>query len=163
MVGPKAILHRRSRKIYGPLAASILLMVIGSVKGRDVRADSQTQVSRQPVSSDPLVIQGRITAIQGALVTVKVPDGYPGGPGIHAQVVIAGPTFKVDVSRARVLLPDGKQADTQPLAVGDRVLMVLTGPDSESPAPSSRPGNVDRTYSASTIERIVYSDKITTH
>jgi hypothetical protein len=140
----------------------MLLMVLGSVKGREVRADSQTQVYRQPVSSEPLVIQGRITTMQGALVTVKTPDGYPGGPGIHAQVVIAGPTFKVDVSRARVLLPDGKQADTLPLTAGDRVLMVLSRPDSGSPAPGS-PGNVNQTYFASTIERIVYSDKITTH
>jgi len=163
MVGLNAIPRKRNRKIYAPLAASMLLMVIGGVKGREVRADSQTQVSRQPASSDPFVIQGRITAIQGALVTVKVPDGYPGGPGIHAQVVIAGPTLKVDVSHARVLLPDGKQADTQPLAVGDRVLMVLRGPDSEGPAPLGKPANVDRTYFASTIERIVYSDKITTH
>jgi hypothetical protein len=148
-------------------------MVIGGVNGREVRADSQTQVSRQPVSrqpvsrqpvsSDPLVIQGRITAIQGALVTVKVPDGYPGGPGIHAQVVTAGPTFKVDVSHARVLLPNGKEADTQPLAVGDRVLMVLRGPDSEGPAPLGKLANLDRTYFASAIERIVYNDKIVTH
>jgi hypothetical protein len=140
-------------------------MVIGGVKGREVRADSQTQVSRQPVSSDSLVIviQGRITAIQGALVTVKVPDGYPGGPGIHPQVVTAGPTFKIDVSHARVLLPDGKQADAQPLAVGDRVLMVLRGPDSEGPAPLGKTANLDRTYFASTIERIVYNDKIVTH
>ena len=164
MVGPNAIRRRRNLKIYAPLTAGVLLMVIGGVKGREVRADSQTQVSRQHVSSDPLVIQGRITAIQGALVTVKLPDGYPGGPGIHAQVVTAGPTFKVDVSHARVLLPDGKQADTQPLAVGDRVLMVLRGPeDSESPAPLGKLANVNRTYFASTIERIVYSDKIVTH
>jgi hypothetical protein len=163
MVGSNAILRSCSRKIYGPLAASMLLMVIGSVKAREVRADSQTQMDRQPVASEPLVIQGRITAIQGALVTLKAPDGYPGGPGVHAQVVTAGPTFKVDVSHARVLLPDGKQADRQPLAVGDRVLMVVRGPDSESPAPLGRLANVDRTYFASTIERIVYSDKITTH
>jgi hypothetical protein len=161
-VGPNAIIRRRSRKIYAPLAASLLLMVLGSVKGREVPANSQTQVYRQPVSSDPLVIQGRITTIQGALVTVKTPDGYPGGPGIHAQFVTAGPTFKADVSRARVLLPDGKQADTLPLAVGDRVLMVLSRPDSGSPAPAS-PANVNQTYFASTIERIVLSDKIVTH
>jgi hypothetical protein len=148
-VGPNAIIRRRSRKIYAPLAASLLLMVLGSVKGREV-------------SSYPLVIQGRITTIQGALVTVKTPDGYPGGPGIHAQFVTAGPTFKADVSRARVLLPDGKQADTLPLAVGDRVLMVLSRPDSGSPAPAS-PANVNQTYFASTIERIVLSDKIVTH
>lgn len=167
MTGPNAILRSRSPKIYAPLAAGVLLMLIGTliggVQGRAVPADSQTQVSRQPVSSDPLIIQGRITAIQGALVTVKVPDGYPGGPGIHAQVVTAGPTFKVDVSHARVLLPDGKQADMQPLAVGDRVLMVLRGPDSEGPAPPGKSPNLDRTYFASTIERIVYNDKIVTH
>lgn len=161
-MGPNAIIRRRSRKIYAPLAASLLLTVLGSVKGREVPANSQTQVYRQPVSSDPLVIQGRITTIQGALVTVKTPDGYPGGPGIHAQFVTAGPTFKADVSRARVLLPDGKQADTLPLAVGDRVLMVLSRPDSGSPAPAS-PANVNQTYFASTIERIVLSDKIVTH
>lgn len=168
MVGPNVILRRSSRRTYASLAASLLLMLIGMAIGggqsREVRADSQTRVYRQPVSSDSLVIQGRITAIQGTLVTVKAPDGYPGGPGVHAQVVTAGPTFKVDVSHARVLLPDGKQADTQPLAVGDHVLMVLRGPaDSESPAPLGKLANVDRTYFASTIERIVYDDKIVTH
>ena len=145
-----------------PVAASVLLMVLGGVRGREVRADSQTQAYGQPASSDPLVIQGRITAIQGPLVTVKTPDGYPGGPGMHAQFVTAGPTFRVDVSRARVLLPDGKQADELPLAVGDRVLMVLREPGSGSPEPSS-PGNIIRTYFASIIERIADSDKIITH
>ena len=55
--------------------------------------------------------------------TVKTPDGYPGGPGMHAQFVTAGPAFTVDISHARVLLPDGRQTDKRPLAVGDRVLM----------------------------------------
>ena len=162
-MGSNAIIRRRSRTIYALLAASMLLMALGSVKGREGPADSQTQVHAQPVSSEPLVIQGRITGIQGALVTVKTPDGYPGGPGGHAQFVIAGPAFKVDVSRARVLLPDGKQADELPLTVGDRVLMVLSRPDSGSPAPLGSPANFNQTYFASTIERIVYSDKITTH
>jgi len=156
------MIRKRSRRIYAPLAASMLLMGFGSVKGREVRANSQTQAHRQPASSEPIVIQGRITGIQGALVTVKTPDGYPGGPGVHAQFVIAGPTFKVDISRARVLLPDGKQVDRLPLAVGDRVLMVLSGPDSESPAPGSS-RNVNQTYSASIIERVVQSDTIITH
>jgi hypothetical protein len=159
---PNAMIRRRSRRIYAPLTASMLLMGLGSVKGCEVSADSQTQVYRQPVSSDPLVIQGRITTMQGALVTVKTPDSYPGGPGIHAQFVIAGPTFKVDVSRARVLLPDGKQPDKRPLEVGDHVLMVLGEPGSERPEPSS-PGNINRTYFASIIEQIAGTDKIITH
>lgn len=127
----------------------MLLTVVGIANG-------------QPGSSESLVIQGGITDIQGDLVTVKTPNGYPGRTGGHAQFVTAGPTFKVDVSRARVLLPDGKQADKVPLAVGDRVLMVLSGPTSGSPAPVN-PGNISQTYFASVIERIVQSDKMTTH
>ena len=133
------------------------------MKAGEARADdTKSGVHRQSASSEPLVIQGRITGIQGAFVTVKTPDGYPGGPGVHAQFVIAGPAFKVDVSHARVLLPDGKHPDPRPLAVGDRVLMVLVGPGSESPAPNG-PGNVIHTHVASMIERIAESDKITTH
>jgi hypothetical protein len=137
----------------------MLFAALYSVTGREVRADSQSQVERQPASSEPLVIQGRITGIQGTLVTVKVPDGYPGGGGGHAQFVTAGPIFRVDVSRARVLLPDGKQTDKLPLAVGDHVLMVLTGPDSSS----AEPGKVSPTYSASIVERVVQDDKVFTH
>ena len=144
----------RGRRMYAALAAGILLTGLGSVKGREVRTDSQTQ----PASSGPLVIQGRITGIEGTLVTVKTPDGYPGKPGVHAQFVIAGPAFKVDTSGARVLLPDGKQADKLPLVVGDHVLMVLSGPDPRSPA-----RNVNQIYFASIIERIVESDRIITH
>jgi hypothetical protein len=156
-----ALIRLRKGGSYALVATSMLLTVLGSVKGQEVPA-SETRVQRQPVSSDPLVIQGRITTMQGGLVTVKTPDSYPGGPGIHAQFVIAGPTFKVDVSRARVLLPDGKQPDKLPLAVGDRVLMVLREPGSGSPEPSN-PGNINRTYLASIIERIADTDKIVTH
>jgi len=137
----------------------MLLTALYSVTGREVRADSQNQVDRQPASSEPLVIQGRITGIQGTLVTVKLPDGYPGVGGGHAQFVTAGPIFWVDVSRARILLPNGKQADKLPLAVGDHVLMVLTGTDSGS----AEPGSVSPTYSASIVERVVQGDKIITH
>ena len=140
----------------------MLIAALGSLCGRDVGAYGQAQLPQQPVSTELLVIQGRITGIQGNLVTVKTPDGYPGGRGGHAQFVTAGLSFRVDVSRGRVLLPDGKQADKVPLAVGDRVLMVLNGPDSGSPTPAS-PTNTNQTYFASTIERIVQSDTITNH
>jgi len=155
-VGPNPIIRRC--RICAALAAGMFLIVFGSVRGREVRADSQTPAHEQPVSAEPLVIQGRITIIQGALVTVKTPDAFPGGPGVHAQFVVAGPAFRVDVSRARVLLPDGKQADTRPLAVGEEVLMVLSRPH----APAT-PGNLNQTYSASTVERIAHGDRIITH
>lgn len=148
-----------SPKISALLAATMLLFAHSIAVGRVAQANSQPQVERQPASSVALVIQGQITKIQEALVTVKTPDGYPGGPGIHAQFVTAGPTFRVDVSRARVLLPDGRQADKTPLAVGDRVLVVLTGPDLGPLAPD----NMRETYFASIVERLVHSDRIVTH
>jgi hypothetical protein len=100
--------------------------------------------------------------MQGNLVTVKTPDGYPGGPGVHPQFVTAGPSFKVDVSRGRVLFPDGQQADQRPLAVGDRLLLVLTGSQLDM-ASNSSARDMNRIYSASIIERIVQTDTITTH
>jgi hypothetical protein len=152
----------RTQKISTSLSASILLMLLCSIKAQDVPAGPQTQVRRKPDSCAPLVIQGRITAIHGAVVTVKTPDAYPGGPGVHAQFVIGGPTFKADISRARILLADGRGIDSLPLAVGDHVLMLLSGPDSGSPNPNI-PGNISQTYFATTIERIVQDDKMITH
>jgi predicted secreted protein len=60
------------------------------------------------------------------------------------------------------LLPDGRRPDTQALAVGDRVLMVLSAPDSASNAPNI-PANLNQTYSASIVERLVVGDKVVTH
>jgi hypothetical protein len=57
------------------------------------------------------------------------------------------------------LLPDGRQADKVPLVVGDRVLVVLTEPDSGMPGP----GNASKTYFASIVERLIQSAKIVTH
>jgi len=157
-VGFKATIDRRGRTIRLLLGEIMLLAGLYSVMGYEARASSQNQADRHP-SSQSLVIQGHITGIQGTLVTVKVPNGYPGKKGGHAQFVMAGPVFRVDVSHARVLLPDGKQTDNQPLAIGDRVLMVLTGPD----AGSAETGSVSPTYSASIVERVVSGDKIITH
>ena len=134
----------------------MLLGAIILLTGRGVLARPQDQVDRQRASPELLVVQGRITGIQDTLVTIKLPDGYPGAS--HAQFVTAGPIFRVDITRARILLPDGKQADKLPLAVGDRVLMVLTGPDSGSEEP-----RVSATYSASIVERVLQGDKIITH
>ena len=159
---PHSMGRTRTRKIGALLAAATLLTALGGTEGRGMQADSQPRTNRQPAPSEPLVIQGRITGIQGGLVTVKIPDGYPGGPGGHAQFVTAGPTYRVDVSRARVLLPDGKQTDERLLAVGDRVVMVVSGPEPESPVPGSRP-KVSPMYYASVIERVLQSDRIVTH
>lgn len=116
---------------------------------------------RKPAFRTTLVIQGQITAIEGDVVTVKTPDAYPGtAKGIHAQFATRGASFKADVSRARLLLPDGTQPDPQPLAVGEHVVMVLCGPPS-SPAPE--PFDAQQKYVAKIIERLLTNDKIITH
>jgi hypothetical protein len=158
-VGCDAIIRKRSRKNCVLLAATVLLAALATVKGEGVQAGSQTQVQRQCAPSDLLVIQGRVTNIVDALVSVKTPDGYPGERGGHPLFVVAGATFSVDITRARLLLPDGKQADRTSLVVGDRVLMVLSGPDSGSP----QSGSLTHAYFACIVERIAQSDKITTH
>jgi hypothetical protein len=158
MLGHNATIRSRGRNTCAWHLATALVIVVGSMKGPPVHAGSQDQRSETALS-EPLVIQGRITAIEGALVTVKTPDAYPGVGGGHAQYVAAGPAFRVDVSRARVLLPDGRRADKAPLAVGDRVVVILTGPDLSPPGP----GNVNQTYSASIVEHLAQSDKIVTH
>jgi len=99
------------------------------------------------------VIQGRITAIDGSVVTVKTPDGFPGGPGVHAQFVMRGPEFKVDISACRILHPDGQEDDKQPLAVGERVVAVLTRAGEATGA----------TVTAAIVERVSTSDRVTTH
>ena len=159
VVGPIAIIRKRSRRIYVLLAATMLLTALAGVKGQGVQADSQTQVHRQCGSSEPIAIQGRVTKIVDALVSVKTPDGYPGEGGGYPLFVAAGPTFSVDITGARLLLPDGKRVDRQSLVVGDRVLMVLSGSDSGS----SQSSSPTQTYFACIVERVVQSDKITTH
>ena len=158
MVGFNATIARRGRKIRLLLGGTMLLASLYSVMGYEAQASSQNLADRQPASSKSLVIQGHITGIQGTLVTVKVPDAYPGEKGGHAQFVTAGPVFRVDVSHARVLLPDGKQTDKLPLVIGDRVLMVLTGGKS-----GSEPSGASPMYSASIVERVAQGDKVTTH
>jgi len=152
-------IRSHSRRVCALLSSTVLIMVLSAVNGRAVRANSQAQRQAEPASSEPLVIQGRITAIQGTIVTVKTPYGYPGARGGHPQYVTAGPTFRVDVAHAHILLPDGRRQDRVPLAVGDRVLVVLSGPDLSPPVP----GNVNQTYFASIIERLALSDRIVTH
>lgn len=159
---PSLVIRRDTREVRALLVAIVLLTVAGSMEGRNVRAASQAQTEQKATCFDPLVIQGRITGIQGTVVTVKSPNGYPGGPGGHAQFVVAGPSFTIDISRARILLPDGKQLDRLPLEVGDHALMVLSGPGPTPPAPGGA-HNVNHAYAASIVQRIVQGDTFISH
>jgi hypothetical protein len=114
-MGPTTTAERRYATILALLMLFTLTTALGGGEARGIPTGDRP--SSQPCS-ESLVIQGRITVIEGAFVTVKTPDGYPGGPGVHAQFVKAGPTVRTDVSHARILLPDGRQPDTRPLCVG---------------------------------------------
>jgi hypothetical protein len=129
---------------------SVLLL---AMLGYALLAQSEGQV-QAPNSSTLRVIQGRILTIESGRITVKTPDGYPGGPGIHAHFVTAGPTLEVDIAHSRVLLPDGQQIDDRPLQPGDRVVILLQEPESGSGEPLHR---------ALIIERTAASDRIVTH
>src|SRR5215469_17422743 len=65
--GASAMVGTQSPKISALLAATILLFAHCSAAGLGAQANLQPQVERQ---SSSLVIQGRITKIQGDLVTV---------------------------------------------------------------------------------------------
>src|ERR1700691_4565054 len=118
-MGSKTTAERRSAIILALLIFFTLTTAVGGGEAHGIPPGERP--SSQPCCSGSLVIQGRITVIEGAFVTVKTPDAFPGGAGVHAQFVKGGPTLRADVSHARVLLPDGRQPDTRPLAVDDRV------------------------------------------
>ena len=104
------------------------------------------------------LIQGRITALQGSLISVKTPDAYPRGPGRRSLYVAAGPTFRVNIATARFLLADGQRTDPKPLAVGERVIVLLSMPYIQPPVTPRTPPSI---YAATVIERQAVADSIT--
>jgi hypothetical protein len=139
----------------GEFLKLLALAMIAGVAGGEGGAQADGQGVGVPVGdcAGLRVIQGRITAIDGSVVTVKCPDGFPGGPGIHAQFVMRGPEFRLDIAASRILHPDGKEDDKQPLAVGERVVAVLNVPGEAS-------GGV---LAAAVVERVSTSDRVVTH
>lgn len=133
----------------GKRIAPIVLLLAASVGGNVLAA--QTEVQPKNDSYTPFVIQGRIITVSADFVTLKTPDVYPSGKGLRPQWLMSGPTFKIDVSHAKVFFSDGKRIDNRPLAIGDRVVMILKRPSSQSSLPSAR----EQTYSASVIERLI--------
>ena len=150
------------RKNLQPLPVLLGLIAILSLFFGEIRAESSEHAHRTPASCTTLLIQGRIVAFEGSIVTVKTPDTYPGsGPGIHAQFVKLGSSFRLDISAAHILLPDGAQPDRQPLAVGNHVVAVLCGRPSNTVRPN--PSTFHITYHATIIERTEAGEKVITH
>ncbi len=148
-----------------PLVTSLWLIMLCTFGVCSVLAWAQapapTRPQRKAASCPTLLIQGRIIALQAGQATVKTPDAYPGEKGIHPHFVVAGPTFRVQVAHARVLLADGVQPDPRPLAVGDQVAMVLCGPGSAPQPPPGLPRQ--QTGVAKIVERVVSGEKVITH
>src|SRR5580658_7070885 len=150
-------LNRSNGHGRGEFLKLLALGMIAAVAGGEGGAEGQAKDAGtgEPAGdcSGLRLIQGRITAIDGSVVTVKCPDGFPGGPGIHAQFVMRGPEFRVDISASKILLPDGKEDDKQPLAVGERVVAVLQDASEAAGA----------TVAAAIVERVSTSDRVVTH
>jgi hypothetical protein len=161
MLGWNQFTRNGTRIIVALASAAVFVGANGSIEPRKIRADSQNDSQGQRCFPELLVIQGRIMQVNGALVTVKTPDMYPSRSGVHPQFVLAGIVFTIDMSHARVLLHDGRRPDAVPLATGDHVLMVLSGPDLALPPPNRL--NREKPYSACIVERIVASDKVIGH
>jgi hypothetical protein len=149
----------RTAVLRGFFAALILLAAFCAAN-----AQKHGSVARHDhCSLVPLVIQGRITAVDGDTLTMKPPDSYPGGEGgVHAHFVVAALPIRVDISHARILLADGKQEDTRAFTVGAQVVVVLTSSPSGPPSPENG-ANPNQLSTACVIERIESGDKIVTH
>ena len=101
----------------------------------------------------PLLIQGRITAVDGDVVAVKTPDHGPGlshGPGIHSMLIALGKTYSVNIATAAFEAWDGTTMPGIKLKVGDSVVMMLK--PSIDPAALLTDKSVPNTYVASLIE-----------
>jgi hypothetical protein len=148
-----ANIRSRRGQILWLLAGGIVAGIAAS-GGNEMAAQEGSSAASSGDCSGLRVVQGRITAIDGNFLSVKTPDGFPGGgPGIHAQFVTRGPEFRVDISAGRVLQPDGQQEDKQPLVVGERVVVVLHQSGEASGA----------TVTAAIVERVSTSDRVATH
>jgi hypothetical protein len=112
-----------------------------------------------PIPDSPrlLVIQGRVTNIQGNIVTVKTPDVPPFCPPgrVCPLIIQVGPTFSVDISRATFQSPSGTRQSPKPkLTLNDSV--VVAGKLGISPPmvfPS--PGIPPKSFIAQVVSKLV--------
>ena len=101
----------------------------------------------------PMLIQGRVTAVEGDVVAVKTPDHGPGlshGPGIHSMLIALGKTYSVNIATAAYEAWDGTTMPGLKLKVGDSVVMVLKPSTDRTALLTDR--SAPNTYVASLIE-----------
>ncbi|MEO8892561.1 MAG: hypothetical protein ABI417_13675 [Coleofasciculaceae cyanobacterium] len=97
-----------------------------------------------------LVIQGKVIAIRGTIVTVKTPN-------IQASptLIIAGPAFSVDISKATFQSASGKLITPTPtLIIGDSI--IVAGTKGETPvAAIPTPAGPNKLILAEVVAKIV--------
>lgn len=140
------------------LTRTLLLWCTG-LAGIGMMVGATLQVNAAPeaggrAEAAPLLIQGRVTEVNGALVMVRTPNHGPGlNPPrgrVHSMAIMAGRIYKVDTAGAVFQGPEGLPSNGEKLAVGDRVVMILQGPLPKQP-------NEAIPYHAQVIEHTVDS------
>ncbi len=159
-------LRKRSFACIGFVAAMGMITVFAIGYGRadaatrgakGTRLSARTHLHVVPSATPlPMLIQGRVVAIDGDRVTVKTPDHGPGlnhGPGIHSMLIALGKTYTVDVSTATFETWDGTRTPKFKPVVGDSVIVMLKS--SASPQSGVAGAASPVTFSAVVIETAV--------
>lgn len=132
------------------------MLVAGSV-ALPLTSIAQTVVDPPVIDTTPivetaplLVVQGKVTSIRGTIVTVKTPNIRT-----SPAVIIAGPTFSVDISNATFQSASGKTITPTPtLIVGDSVIVAgIQGPTPLSAIPT--PAGPNKLIIAEVVAKIV--------
>lgn len=103
------------------------------------------------VEAEPLlVIQGKVIAIRGTVVTVKTPNIQT-----SPAVIIAGPAFSVDISKATFQSASGKSIEPTPtLIIGDSI--IVAGTKGETPVSAiPTPAGPNKLILAEVVAKIV--------
>ena len=112
------------------LASAGVIQAPRMAQAPGVRTSAVTESgpARQTRASSLLVIQGRVTALASRGAVVRTPDQRPAcRPGqVCAMYIIAGTTFKVDLSGAVYQGADGRRVQDR-LSVGEQVVVAGTG------------------------------------
>lgn len=126
------------------------MLVAGSI-ALPITAIAQSVVNPPLTDLAPLLlIQGKVTAITGTIVTVKTPNTRT-----SPAVIIAGPTFTVDISDAIFQSTSGKSITPPPtLVVGDAV--AIAGRQGTTPATAiPTPAGPNKLIIAEVVAKIV--------
>lgn len=143
--------HHRLLGTLGAAAALAAGAVLASIGGPISTAAQGNTVIEAPFD----VIQGKITSVEGAVVTVLTP-GAPAVPDPRAMAprLPAAQVIRVNIAQAAFEEADGERIPAQPLAVGEAIIAV--GRLSSLMSRPFAPRHIDEiTLDAQVIEKIL--------